>query len=70
LRGLAADRQTLPVANAAVTAYVAKPGYVLRNLSSKLAANNVIALYNLGYPAELIFGEPVGLYGLLDLGLF
>jgi hypothetical protein len=70
LRALATDRQALPVANAAVTGYVTQTGYVLRNLSSKLAADNVIALYNLGYPAELIFGEPVGLYDLLNLGLF
>jgi glucan phosphoethanolaminetransferase (alkaline phosphatase superfamily) len=69
-RGLASYRQALPVTSAAVTAYVAQPGYVLRNLSSKLAADDVVAFYNLGYPAELIFGELVSLCALIDLGLF
>jgi len=58
---LPANRKTLSMTKTAVTDNITQPGDILLNLSAKLPADNVITVYNLRNPAELIFGKLTGL---------
>jgi hypothetical protein len=55
LSALAPDRQTLSVANAFITVYIAQASYILSNLPAKPASHDVIAVDDLRYPAKLVF---------------
>jgi hypothetical protein len=45
------------VTNPAITGYVTQASDILSHLPAKLASNNVIAVYDLRYPAQLILGQ-------------
>ncbi|GAF78822.1 unnamed protein product [marine sediment metagenome] len=58
------------MSNTSVTIYIAQPSNILRDLSAKLASDDVIAVDNLSYPAKLVFGEFVSPGALFNPGLF
>jgi len=69
-RSLTANRQTSSVPKTPVTVYIPQPGNILRYLSAKLTADNIITVDNLSYSAKLVFGKLAGLGAFFNLGLF
>jgi hypothetical protein len=70
LSALAPDRQTLSVADAFITVYIAQAGYILSNLPAKAASHDVIAVDDLRYSAEFVFAELASLCAFFDPGFF
>jgi hypothetical protein len=61
LSALAPNRQTLSVANAPITVYIAQAGYILSNLPAEPTPHDIIAVDDLRYAAKLIFAQPASL---------
>jgi hypothetical protein len=70
LSALTPDRQSLSVANAFITVYIAQSSYILSNLPAKPTSHDVIAVDNLRYAAKLVFTELAGLCVSFDTSLF
>ena len=50
------NRQAVSVTNTSVASYIAQAGYILRNLATKPAFDNILTVNNLAQPADFIFG--------------
>jgi hypothetical protein len=68
LGALPPNRQALSMSNSSIAANIAQARDVLRDLSSKLASDDIVAVDDLCYSAKLIFAELAGLGHLLDSG--
>jgi hypothetical protein len=66
---LPADRQTPAVPHTPVAMDVDKTGNILRDLAFELSLDHVVAVDDLGYPADLVFRQLLGADAWLYTGL-